>query len=96
MNEHEVMLKYIYLQDLYRKRNFKNIPDQVINGIHVNDYFIFPKNWLKIEDYEYRIYLMEKSLQNNVPIEMLTEMQTIDIIETNEKMKDTSFDNIII
>ena len=87
MNEHELLLKYYYLQNLYRKRNFKNIADEVINDIHINDYKIFPKNWMKIDDIEYKIHLIEEALKNDVPIDNLPEMKINDMIELNDKMR---------
>ena len=73
----QILEKYIILSDQYRKRNFKNIEDVVVEDIHVNDIFIFPKRWFSIKDYELKNTLLEKSLKDNVPIENLKEYEIL-------------------
>lgn len=67
----ELIKKYNDLVIQYRKRNFKNIEEKVIDGYYLSDAFLFPRFWEKIDDLNERIDFLERSLKEDVPIEEL-------------------------
>ena len=86
-------MKYLQkLKDKYRKKNYKNVEDKVVNNIHINDYFIFPKNWNMIIDIDKQILLLEKSLNENIPIDDLPEMEIVDRLVLIDKIQKMEYD----
>ncbi|MBQ3475011.1 MAG: hypothetical protein IJH20_02445 [Bacilli bacterium] len=67
----ETVKKYNDLVIQYRKRNFKNIEEKIIDGLYVSDAFVFPRYWEKIDDINVRIAYLEKSLKQDIPIDEL-------------------------
>ena len=72
-------MELIRLEDLYRKKFLKNIEDKVINGVHVNNNYIFPRNWNYISSLEKKINMLNKAIDNDILLGDLPKMQYIDL-----------------
>lgn len=69
----EKMLEYVEKEGLYRDKFRGDIEDEVVDNIHINDIHIFPNWWYKIDNYEVKYKLLEKSLKENKPLDLLDE-----------------------
>lgn len=72
-NNLEKMLDYIKKEELYREKFRGEIEDKIVDNIHINDINIFPNWWYKIDNYEIKYKLLEKSLKENKSLDLLEE-----------------------